>query len=90
MEKNGGLIEELKEMVEDDSLTLKQGVRLIMRSQMGLLKDFNDWKDWQTEITKRVEALESRDKRTVAKWGAGGVVFGAAVTGLVDIILASL
>lgn len=55
------------------------------------LKEALEKNNQQTEKNDaRLIILESKDKRYIAKVGAVGVVAGAIITGIVDLILAAL
>ena len=86
----GELFARIEDMVESEDLTLKQGVRLIMGSLVAINKTLDGWRAWQVATDRRLDSLESQDKRMIAKWGAIGVVAGAIVSGLAMIIVAAL
>ena len=86
MKELRGDISELKVLLEQHKGAMVQGTqeRKSLRDALDLL---TNWKD---EIDDRVAILESKDKRVIAMWGAIGVFGGALITGIVQIIIASI
>ena len=80
------LFSRIEEMVESDDMTLKQGIRLIMGGIAAINKRLDSWEAWRKTTDKRLDILESQDKKVIAKWGAIGVIAGAIVSGAAMVI----
>lgn len=84
------LFNRIEEMIESDDMTLKQGIRLMLGGITAINKRLDVWTTWQKDTDKRLDVLESQDKKVIAKWGAIGVIAGAIVSGTAIIIVALL
>lgn len=87
---NGKLLEQMRNMADQEKLSAPQALPLLMAATADIYDTLTGMAEWKKGLEERVQAIESRDKREVAKWGALGVAAGAVVSGLAMIIVAAM
>jgi hypothetical protein len=87
---NGKLLEQMRNMADQEKLSAPQALPLLMAATADIYDTLTGMAEWKKGLEERVQAIESQDKREVAKWGALGVAAGAVVSGLAMIIVAAM
>jgi len=83
---DGELFEEIKDMLKDDSMTLKQIGRLQLRGLTEVYRKLAEWEAWKSGINDRLDELESKDKRFMALVTGVSVFLSSLVTAIVTIM----